>query len=211
MKRYSAALLGVSLMIASPAMASDLLGRGSSKDAPAGYEASNPDWRGFGASVGAGTTFGNIEIEAGGVSLFDGIGYDGVLVDANAWYYAQLGNFVIGPAIGGQYGTVALQTVLGDVEMDYRIYGDLHFGVAHGNTLFYGLIGVSQTHVALDIAKFEEDITGFRVGGGIKHQRPNGWLLGLDVVYTDHEDQKFGPVNLAPEDVTATFRTGVQF
>jgi opacity protein-like surface antigen len=66
MTRNLAALLGVSLMIASPAMASDLLGRGAStKDAPA--DASSPvvNWTGFyiGGSLGYGNANHDLNVK----------------------------------------------------------------------------------------------------------------------------------------------------
>lgn len=211
LKTFLAGAAGTALILltGAPVGAVDLNGNGSLKDpvvGPAIYR----NWAGFGVAIGGGGTFGNIEVDTGG-PVFDGIGYDGLTVDLNGWYYFQYGNLVFGPSIGGQLSNAAVEAGGASLDVDYRFYGDAHLGFTNGDTLFYGLIGLSQTHVALDAAGFDDDILGFRLGGGVKNKRPNGAILGLEVVYTDHEDQEFGRIDLKPEDLTAVAKVGFQF
>lgn len=197
------------LALASAANASDL--RGSIKDPVfTGPVSVIDDWRGFGVAVGVGGTFANTEIETYGGSI-DGIGSDGVEAAASAWYYMQSGQFVFGPAIEGRIGNVETELGSASLEVDYRLMGAFHAGIAHGNTLIYLLGGAEVANVAIDAVNYDDDIWGWTVGGGIKHRRDGGMVIGLEARYTDFEDQDLDCLTLNPESLTATVSLGYQF
>ena len=184
----------------------DIFGGDTLKDSPRIAR----NWQGFGVDISAGTTFGNIELDAGGFTL-DGIGYDGIGARLAARYYLQRGALVFGPSCGASFETTAFETTFGDLEADRRLYCDAHVGAQIGNSLIYLLGGVSWTHVQFDAISYDDDIFGIRLGGGAKTKLSDNWTLGLEGVYTDHEDQDFGPVTLKPEDVSVWVVLGYQF
>lgn len=55
-------------------------------------------------------------------------------------------------------------------------------GLAHGKTLFYGLVGYGGVHV--ESFDDEEDLGQFRIGGGIEHKLSESFSLSLEYVHS---------------------------
>ncbi len=203
MKRYSAALLGVSLMIASPAMASDIFGKGgSTKDDTEEVSYGRNPFGGFYLGAQVGGQFTNIDIAPPGLD-FDGIGADGLIGGLHAGYNACVNRVCFGPYVEGGFGAVNSSINGTDiVSQDYYVQGGVMLGYMVGKA---SLISV---HGGYDYAKWssevltaynqDDDITvsSFVVGGGVDTMLTSNISLGLKVDYlmfsnVDANDQDY--------------------
>ncbi len=202
MKRYSAALLGVSLMIASPAMASDIFGKGgSTKDAPAGYEARTANWTGPWIGLVGGIQFNNDVLnynyadtccDTSGSAEIDGLGSQGLFGELQAGYDRQFGRIVVGVFGGlsmdnGEFSaniSEAHGNSSGSAKVSYEqewagVLGP-RLGFASGNSLFYAAGGWAFGE--LGKVKFSEQENGQGTSGDAFPKQEtdlNGYFIEL--------------------------------
>ncbi len=182
MTRTISALLGVSLMIASPAMASDIFGKGSTKDAAEEVSYGRNPFGGFYAGIQAGGEFANIDIN----DQFDGIGADGLLGGIHAGYNLCANRFCFGPYIEGGLSNVNTDILGFDaLTQDYYVQGGLLLGYMVGKaTLISVHAGYDYSAWSSDLLP-QDDITvgAIAIGGGLDTMLSQNLSLGVKVDY----------------------------
>lgn len=198
MKMISTLAAGAALsaMVATGALASDLNGRGSSKD---DFGSVNKvDFNGLYVGLGAGGQFANVEV--GGV--FDGIGADGLVGEAVAGFDVRRGSFVFGPRVIGAVTNVNTEIAgfdLGNIDAYVNLGGRV--GVVFNRTLIYAHAGyeilwLSSDIPALDAAFDDADTNAATVGLGLETMLTGNLSFVVEGTYVhgldDAEDGEAG-------------------
>ncbi len=169
------------------------------------------DWSGAYVGLSYGTTSGDVQFSEGNAlgSLLDL--EDGSVIGVHAGYLFQRGAFVYGGELA--YGAVSDMVLPGfELEdgLDYVIDLKAKGGYAVNRTLFYGVVGYSQSAFYAESAETKMD--GVSVGVGAEFAASERLTLGLEYLSRDMSGVMTGCCIEADTTVnTLSLRVGLSF